>query len=299
MGDLKGHALPGSIFLFFGIWWSVLSLRRYLTCRRQGKQYRSSASFAVPCLCRGGEQSPVEGYIKMGSSVAGLIVELGWHLPVPPMPIVQHATMYTFFLLSGIVDVAMYKGLPFPPGTDYLALALSFAVEGILFANHLHGRPILDVHIHLMLVYTIALSVVVVCLECKYRNSPLLSLSRGFLTTLHGTWFYGVGIILYGHGGEGENTAWDPDSQEAVMLSTIYFSWHIGTIFLCFICLGVVMSLCYKGDSGSKPYREFDTMRNGGGPTKLHPSKDLSNGHLTMGGEGGGGEFSDEMEELI
>ena len=42
---------------------------------------------------------------------------------------VQHATMYFFFLMSGVIDIVMYVGIPLPPGSDYISLMLAFAVE--------------------------------------------------------------------------------------------------------------------------------------------------------------------------
>ena len=37
-------------------------------------------------------------------------------------------------------------------GADRLAGALAFFVEGYLFANHVHGRSVLDTQIHLLIV---------------------------------------------------------------------------------------------------------------------------------------------------
>lgn len=34
MGNFKGHALPGSFFLLFGLWWSVKYPLKYL-CRKK------------------------------------------------------------------------------------------------------------------------------------------------------------------------------------------------------------------------------------------------------------------------
>ncbi|XP_012944086.1 transmembrane protein 45B [Aplysia californica] len=264
MGDLKGHALPGSLFLFFGFWWAFQGLRRYFMSRKDGLQYRATAAFNVTCVCCKNPRYknwPVEGFFKIALSSFGLLLELFAHLPVPPMPIVQHATMYFFFLVSGVVDVSLHYNIPLPPGSDYMSLALAFTVEGLLFANHLHGRPILDVHLHVLLVYVIVVTVAVLVLECRFRESPLLTLCRGYLVMLQGSWFWAVGIILYGHGGEHLNTAWEMDKPEEVMISTIYFTWHCAALFILLFLLAVFMSCCYVGfrrsrATSSKPLRD-------------------------------------------
>lgn len=87
MGDLKGHAIPGSFFLVYGLWLAVNCLRRHLKCRRTGMQYVSTAVYAVDC-CQGRvSRLPMEGLVKVVLSTAGMLGELLAHLPVPPMRI--------------------------------------------------------------------------------------------------------------------------------------------------------------------------------------------------------------------
>lgn len=87
MGDLKGHAIPGSFFLVYGLWLAVNCLRRHLKCRRTGMQYVSTAVYAVDC-CQGRvSRLPMEGLVKVVLSTAGMLGELLAHLPVPPMGI--------------------------------------------------------------------------------------------------------------------------------------------------------------------------------------------------------------------
>lgn len=80
---------------------------------------------------------------------------------------VQHATMYFFFLLSGVVDIAMHYGTAIPPGTDYISIVIALVVEGLLFVSHIHGREALDIQVHMLLVYVIFVTAFVVALESK------------------------------------------------------------------------------------------------------------------------------------
>ncbi|GFR97694.1 transmembrane protein 45B [Elysia marginata] len=165
--------------------------------------------------------------------------------------------MYAFFLISGVVDMVGYSGTTIPDGLDYCTLALALAIEGLLFASHVHGREILDIHIHLLLVKVIAATVVVVLLEARFRRHPLLPLGRAFLLMLQGTWFWAVAVILYKHG-QGHSD-WDLSSPESVMMATIYFSWHCAVIFVVMIFMHLLMARFYLGRSGEKsllPSRE-------------------------------------------
>ena len=80
---------------------------------------------------------------------------------------VQHTTMYGFFFVSGLVDMMVYLDAPLPDGAQYGSMALALTAEGLLFASHVHGREILDIHIHMLLVKVIGSSVVVLLLEAR------------------------------------------------------------------------------------------------------------------------------------
>ncbi|KAH9512179.1 hypothetical protein Btru_040985 [Bulinus truncatus] len=165
----------------------------------------------------------MEPFIKVLLSASGLLYELLNELPVPPPAIVQHASMYFFFLLSGIVDIVIHYGVHLPHGVDYVSMVLALTVEGLLFMSHVHGRSHLNVQFHTLLVYVIGITVVVIILEIKYRNSLMLALARSFLMMLQGSWFWAIGIILYGRGSP--NNVWDENSPESVIWSSIYFSY--------------------------------------------------------------------------
>ncbi|KAH9512310.1 Transmembrane protein 45B [Bulinus truncatus] len=221
MGDLKGHAIPGTFFIIYGTWWAIGCLWRYVSGRRSRETYVSTATYRMTCFSGAVSRLPLEPFIKVLLSASGILYELLTELPVPPPAIVQHATMYFFFLLSGIVDIIIHYGVHLPHGVDYVSMVLALTVEGLLFMSHVHGRTHLDVHVHTLLVYVIGITAVVIILEIKYRSSLMLTLARSFLMMLQGSWFWAIGIKLYGHGSP--NNVWDENSPESVIWSSIYF----------------------------------------------------------------------------
>jgi hypothetical protein len=83
-------------------------------------------------------------------------------------------------------------------------------IEGFLFANHLHSREPLDIHVHTLLVYAIEGCVAFTCLEFFKPNEILFTYGRIVCTLLQGTWFYQVGFVLYP---PTKNPAWQWDKQ--------------------------------------------------------------------------------------
>ena len=65
-------------------------------------------------------------------------------------------------------------------------------VEGLLFAFHLHGRSALDIHVHQLLIITIAITFVSVVNEWKHRNNVLAVVFRSLCFLIQGTWFIQV-----------------------------------------------------------------------------------------------------------
>lgn len=62
MANFKGHALPGSFFLLFGLWWSVKYPLQYLSQKVNKKSHRTSCFQRVDAI---------EGGIKVFFSLVG------------------------------------------------------------------------------------------------------------------------------------------------------------------------------------------------------------------------------------
>ena len=64
MGNFKGHALPGSFFLFMGIWWTIKCILKYAFKKQKRTSYLDSKA-----LFRRIEM--LEGIISVGMTLTG------------------------------------------------------------------------------------------------------------------------------------------------------------------------------------------------------------------------------------
>ena len=69
-----------------------------------------------------------------------------------------------------------------------------FVFAGFLFLYHLHGRSMLDVHVHQLLLYAVFGEALVAFLEVFHRGNILLELLRCTFTLLQGSWFWQVNM---------------------------------------------------------------------------------------------------------
>ncbi|XP_007667612.1 transmembrane protein 45B [Ornithorhynchus anatinus] len=224
MANFKGHALPGSFFLLFGLWWSLKYPFKHLT---QGARSRFS---------RGAERLElIEGLIKAAFALIGILAEQfvpdGPHLHLVDregqgwvkLMNWQHATMYLFFGLSGIVDVLTVLSAQIPLGLDRLLMAVAVFTEGFLFYYHVHNRPLLDQHIHSLLLVAVFGGTLTIFLEVLLRDNVVLELFRASLSILQGTWFWQIGFVLFPPWGGPE---WKQDDHGNIMFITMCFCWH-------------------------------------------------------------------------
>lgn len=72
----------------------------------------------------------------------------------------------------------------------------NFLLPGFLFLYHLHGRSMLDVHVHQLLLYAVFGETLVTFLEIFHRGNIILELLRCTLTVLQGTWFWEVNLSV-------------------------------------------------------------------------------------------------------
>lgn len=81
MANFKGHALPGSFFLLFGLWWSVKYPLRYLSQKVNKKPHRTYCFRRVDAI---------EGGIKVIFSLIGKSY-ISLAMPVFTYPVVVTA----------------------------------------------------------------------------------------------------------------------------------------------------------------------------------------------------------------
>uniref|UniRef100_A0AAY5ESX6 Transmembrane protein 45B n=1 Tax=Electrophorus electricus TaxID=8005 RepID=A0AAY5ESX6_ELEEL len=230
MANFKGHALPGSFFLLFGLWWSVKYPLQHIWKKRQHGRRQD-----LPLLSN--KIDLIEGIIKVFFAFVGIMAEQfvpdGPHAHLYNGDWVklmnwQHSTMYLFYGISGIADVLSMSPLPVPAGLDRFALSLALFIEGFLFYFHVHNRPALDQHIHSLLLVAVFSGSASTMLEVFMRDNSLLELIRSSLAIVQGTWFYQIGFVLFPLNGED----WDLESHGNIMFVTMCFCWHIAVAFL-------------------------------------------------------------------
>jgi hypothetical protein len=245
MGNFGGHALPGSFFIIFAIWWTVQIYRRHFRSQQKGGlPFKASVTYPCDCLCGKIRNLEWEGMLKVFFTLVGGGLEIFTAFKDGQFTHFgngQHATMFFFFGLSGVIDILVHHKAPLPKDVEYVIATLAFVVEDVLFMFHLHGRTPLDVLVHTLLVYVLHATVIVCVVEMRYRNNVTVSLTRTFLVFLQGTWFWQVGFILYNpiHG----HIPWKDDDHEEMMVATMMFAWHMAVVFLLMLSIGVVVRL--------------------------------------------------------
>ncbi|XP_062817341.1 transmembrane protein 45B [Anolis carolinensis] len=237
MANFQGHALPGSFFLLFGFWWAVKCVLKHYS-RKLNKKNNLHRSFD--------KLEVIEGAVKVTFATIGILAEQfvpdGPHLYLytrEPWSWVkmmnwQHSTMYLFFGLSGVMDVLTYSPARLPLGLDRLMLAIAVFIEGFLFYFHVHNRPMLDQHIHTLLLTAIFGGSISILLEVFLRDNVILELFRSSLTILQGSWFWQIGFVLFPPFG---GPAWDQEDHETMMFVTMCFCWHYAVAILIVVLI--------------------------------------------------------------
>ena len=258
MGTFGGHALPGTFFIIFAIWWTIMNFNRYYSSRRRNSRFTSTATFTCPCLCGRLKDWPIEGIVKIFFTLVGFSFEIYtgfWNGKFVNIGNGQHATMFFYFGFTGIIDILLYFKAPLPPDMDYVSMLMAVTCEGLLFKFHLHGRTELDVLLHTLLIYVIGAAIVSVIVEMKFRHNVLSPLTRAYLLLLQGTWFWQVGWILYP---PFESSArWDGENHEQLMVATMIFAWHAFADLLIMLCIGGVVARFHRQYG---PYIDKDGM---------------------------------------
>ena len=221
MGSLEGHVVPGSMFIILSVWWfigEVLQdrLENGIAARAKPEPGKRQSKLIhpiwYPCLGHGKlSKFPVEPVIKVVFAILGVIAELpaskatalfdekGEFVP-SHVDNYAHTAMYSFFGLTGVVDLVMvYKLLPLPPKFDYLVFSMAFWMEGLLFFFHLHGRDELNVRLHTILYILIFVSGAVFFLAAiSDQFFQITGFLKAYLLSLQGSWFFQIGFVLFG-----------------------------------------------------------------------------------------------------
>uniref|UniRef100_A0A1A8L0R0 Transmembrane protein 45A n=2 Tax=Nothobranchius pienaari TaxID=704102 RepID=A0A1A8L0R0_9TELE len=235
MGSFQGHALPGCFFYVAGIWWTGKYSLWHATRRNRSL---GSTRFASRASQR--RLEIIESSVILFFSFVGMLAEQ-FVAGGPRLHLYdfeekhwkylhnwQHATMYLFFGLAAAVSLITHSTEAAPPALDRLMLGIAFFNEGFLFLYHLHGRSMLDVHVHQLLLYAVFGQALIAFLEVFHRGNIILELLRCTLTLLQGSWFWEIGFVLYPPSGP----EWDLKDHSNMMFITMCYSWHLAFAML-------------------------------------------------------------------
>ncbi|XP_008568569.1 PREDICTED: transmembrane protein 45A isoform X2 [Galeopterus variegatus] len=234
MGSFRGHALPGTFFFITGLWWSTKSILKYL-CKKQKRTCYVGSKVLFHRI------EILEGIVLFGMALTGMAGEQfipgGPHLTLYDYKLGQwnqllrwqHFTMYFFFALLGVAEILSFTISSLPVSLPKLMLANALFVEAFIFYNHTHGREMLDIFVHQLLVLVIFLTGLVAFLEFLTWNNVLLELLRSSLILLQGIWFWQIGFVLYPPSG---GPAWDLMDHDNILFLAMCFCWHYALTFV-------------------------------------------------------------------
>ncbi|KMZ74710.1 Transmembrane protein 45B [Zostera marina] len=205
MGSFKGHALPGTLFLFVGVWHIWSCTLRYVS---DPKNFRVKSWNPVQGL--NGKLHYLELYLITGGSFLDMCIELLYstHLKfivngeLNPSHLndFEHGGMLFMFFLYGVAALLSEKTrfLPLPEGCLCFLAAAAFLSEYILFYFHSTNHKGLEGYYHLLLVLVVGACLASTIAGALIPTSYAVDLCVGIAITLQGLWFYQTAFTLYG-----------------------------------------------------------------------------------------------------
>jgi hypothetical protein len=253
MGTFVGHAVPGSVFIFFGLWHVLQSFRRFFHCKQRNTCFTSSITYPCDCLCGRLKELPVEGAVKVLVVILGSAGEIVTATGKDRSVIVlnaQHASVYFFFGISGVIDLLVHYGAPLPPDVDFAIAVLAFLVEALLFQLQMYSQTAVGELVHRLLVYTVVANAVAVAMQMKYRHSLLGPLATAFFLIVQGSWFWYIAFILYSP--IPGAAPWVGSDYSELSQVALFFVWDCAVVFILILMFGASIACCYRRRSGNQ-----------------------------------------------
>ncbi|XP_019523652.1 PREDICTED: transmembrane epididymal protein 1-like [Hipposideros armiger] len=251
MGSLKGHLLPAMFFLVFSLYYAVLvSLallrgQRFLRPPLPPREKRGH---------RWWQRIPMEGVVKIVACLMGIIPEFFYPLGVNRMKVIdwedpqrpflfqnnwQHITMYSFFLLSGMVDIVSRSCQAQQNiKLERAAEALAFCVLALLMAAHIENKSALEIRVHILFIVPTFLVGLVLTIEVWVPDQPQLWVLKTWMGLVLSNWLLQLCLIMYI---PPSGQPWRAESPVDLAFLTIFFCWHLG---LAAAMLAAVYGIC-------------------------------------------------------
>ncbi|XP_018008121.1 transmembrane protein 45A isoform X1 [Hyalella azteca] len=283
-GTLAGHLIPGLLFMFFGLFWTYSILHKYHVARRGaillGKgsyksNYRNTLfSTYYACHCT---NVSLDAYFLFICTSLGFIGEFiagfrGGEFVV--MSNTHHMCMYFFYGLTAFIHILMCRKHPIPADSDYATMIVACIVEALLFQGHINGRGPINAKIHMLLVYTIMVTVGFLVLEMAARRNVLISLARASSILVQGQWFCTGGFILYP---PSFMPTWDDNSRPQMALVTTLFAVNIALAIIGTLLINYLIFLrvnCMDAQTISRILNKSD-IRSQNSLPNIDPGKPL------------------------
>ena len=288
MARWDAHLLASLCFTLLGLWWITLSIwyrlqsetkvcktekKWHTSCMKCSKTPLTILSHRTGCLKSWIPQPfypciPIEPVLKITFGSAGVIGEsllrlvmepprrLEWH----PMSIFdeygnfirmdkfQHLTMYSIFVISGVVDLLILF-IKLPYATSPLCFATAFLCQGLIFQFHTEGHGVLTPTYHKLQQLIIICCTVLAYVRTHYSRDFLINVLFGCSILLQGTWFFQSSFLVYKDGAitwQLHITEQHSDKLEHMVpmyLATV-FTWHLITVALTMLLLwGIIYSI--------------------------------------------------------
>uniref|UniRef100_H3AB80 Transmembrane protein 45B n=2 Tax=Latimeria chalumnae TaxID=7897 RepID=H3AB80_LATCH len=242
MGTFIGHISPGLAFLSFGILYAFKYSWDALTKREETGASTASSSAPRQAGVRGFlKRLPAEGIMKVAYGSLAALAEFFYppgtnklqlySLQDPDWRFVhpnewQHFTMYSYFTLSGWVDIVSQACLPRRQVVvENVAIAVAFYIEAFLLYFHQHGKGDVEIMVHELLLLTCLLICFILTAEVWWHAGDLvLRFAKTCLVMVQGTWLLHAAFILYR---PFTGKPWKDGDHGNLMALTTFYSWHV------------------------------------------------------------------------
>nr|XP_039270326.1 transmembrane protein 45B-like isoform X1 [Styela clava]XP_039270327.1 transmembrane protein 45B-like isoform X2 [Styela clava] len=237
MGTWEGHISPGVAFYSFGIVFCVQNSWAYFTRGRKFHRMPSKTNTKFGKVYSKVRQFPLDSFMKIiygfGAAMAELFYPPGTNKLIlldsngnwVHMNEWQHFTMYSAFMISGIVDIISQKLLKERETTlEKTIIAMAFYITALLLFFHKHGKGELELEAHGLLLYANLAVCASLTLEVWRPFDQKLIWLHTLLIMQMGSWLFHLAYILFRPiGGE----KWDSNNMHNLMILPIFYSWHI------------------------------------------------------------------------
>ena len=270
----------GVFFIFFAFWWHINNCVRYIrslgnkddgNIKRQRIKFQGSTTY--PCFfvpSKTIHHLPIESICKILITSTHFSIEIITGYKSMPHPHlgdvnVHHMAMLFGFFLGAWVEILVHYKVPLPKRIPQVMGVLAFAMEAIMMILHLHGRTLIDVHIHQLLAIAMTCSMIGALAECFDPNNFWFIVARSFFALTQGTWLIQAAYVLW-PATKNPYFLWDPNSHRSVSLLTMCFAYHLAgnatILIIIYLLIHKVISIL-SPKSNLNPTANDNELNNG------------------------------------